>query len=1651
MLSKGDATMKKSLIWLIAVGAAVLLAAIAAVLLLGNDSTDEAAAPQVSFDLYWNVEPSDYRTQRLTRFANSDGIIYVTLSHNGQQERYPIKEDVLLANAIDQMDVMCLEFDADGYITACYSVDELGGRIIAKDYVVTSVEGNTVTCNSAGSGLGYDVTFELSEDIDVWNVSTEDFTCGMAGQLHKDDLVTIVQSPDQRVCAVYTSVFEGPQDIYWNVDRKYNSVTKTTTREMDVGGGYTISVAVNGELTTVRTRDYQIVQAMDAMVAKCFGLEFDEEGMVSKVIHAGTAAGGGSCASWYRVDAYSATKISATKPSNGATYSGVVSPNVIAYDVSGHGSYIGEPTTVRVGDTVHCLKDSLGRVAIVFVVRRIVDSEIYWNLERKWDKTNSVTTRKPASDGWYYIDVAVLGKQITVKTQNKEHVQAIDERPARCFGLKLNGDVIEKVYTPDSVTGGATFASWYDVTAIDGKTITCIKPATGDVRTGTMLDDCEIYNVSSLAGVQGEVTTLQVGDKIHSLKDSNGKICHIFVVNRYVNYPTYYNLVRKWDDATKSTTRTPDSDGYYVFEMAYNGQIVTVKTKSKSVANDIDSQTARCVALSVSGGIVYKAIHPMYTMAYKGGPTSSYTTVTKISGNGFRTQKVSGGVVTKTYNETIASNCKIYNVSSNVISHKGEVTALQVGDYVHCLKNSTGQVALIYVLNRYEDLGVYYNLDRMWDDAAQITTRVPDAEGNYVFRMAYDGQEVTVKTASLEVANAIDSQIARVVGLDFDGNGLVIKAIHAQYTQECRGGIGVSYATVTAINGNKVTTEKDGVTTTFTISENPNVFDVSVSYEVNQGERTTLRVGDYIHCLENKDNDAHYIYVLRRVAVIEPVEHSCQHVLDPVTWYEWDGASTPADSGYYVLTQDAVLTESITIPEGKEITICLNGHTVTSDVRMFKIYGTLNLCDHKDAEGNYKGKLSSSYSNTVDENGNVTTKAYGALAYLYNTTASSRLNIYGGIYEHTGQTFRGGLVYIGNKQDVPENTASFYLYDGVLTGGNAVEFGGAVMVTNNGHFVMQGGKITNSQSASGGAVAINNNNASIGISGGVITGNASTGNGAAVHMDYGLLTMNGGMIVGNTATGSGGGVNVQGGRFEMTGGSLDGNTGDQGGNIRINKTGTVILEGDAKVINGNAKNGGNITMFGKLTVAENAVITGGKATGFGSAISVFSNYADSQVELNILGGTVDGVVRFNSSKGESVVMNILGGTVEQVDFEKNDNAVVERQLYVGGNANVKLVNLAEGKVIQIHEMGLEDTAFIVVAMADISSAFATVTDPADAACFHPQDAEKYAVENVDNQLYLVSLQVSHTHCLCNGKAVELGEHVCEDTATWTAWTDKNALPTESGSYYLDVDVTLSAMFEMKGKLDLKLCLNGHTITGPGGGVRAFLLRDADLHITDCQGTGVITNAVTDTLTGGLIYQYSGSSCNQYNNSVNLYGGTLTTTGTARSGGVVYLGNNYNAPYYATFNLYGGTITGGKTTSMGGNITMTNHAELNVYGGIISGGEAGGVGGNISQNANAGTLRLLGGQIIGNDVFVDETVILGGQIKIDRLNLKDGHSATLSDTLPLTGQASVGIVKSKPELFATNVADETVAEFFVQVGTSWSVVYDPEAKTLSFTQ
>ena len=1490
---------------------------------------ESAAAPEVQeIELYWNVEAKEYLGGTYTRFAQEDGTVMMIFSKDGEQVRLAVK-DYFLACKLDLWGVAGLEFDENGVVVAAHRVEDCTGGFIARGATVTKIEGNTVTCNTSGLLDGREIVFEITEDTPIWNIAGTGITVGIPWFLSVDDLVYVVANEDGSVKTIYTQAYTEPMDVYWNVNRMYDSTTKKTTRMSDPTGGYSFELACNGEVKTFRAKESKIAQDIDAMAARCFGLKFDEEGYIIEVVHGGSATGGGSAASWYHcieLDGQRAEfKRIASGSNMGATYSGLLSKEVKVFDVSGQGAFIGEPTELRVNDQVHCLLDSRNRICVVFVVGRKADEPIYWNVDRMWDSKTSKTTRRPNAQGVYEILVAVGGEQKYVYTTDWEIANKIDGRAAMCFGLRVDeNDNIVKFYTPESVTFG-TYASWYNITKLDGKDIELTKSSNGDFKKGVIAADCEIYDCSPTAQYEGIKTTLQEGDLVHTLKNDKGEISVAYVITRYARWPVYYNLDRKWSDAKSATTRTRNADGYFEFRMACDGEEVFLKTKSYDVANAIDKEVAKCLTLSVDdNGIIYKAMHAKNSTLAMGAARSSYTTVTKVGNNSFVTYKTDTGKYTT---EKMAWNCKVYNVSSNVLSHQGEETTVQVGDYIHCLSNTRKEITFVFIMTRPLNLPVYYNLDRKWDDTNKVSTRSPNADGEYEFKLAYGGGEVTLKTTDPQVVYDIDKEVAMCVALRINDEGYITYATHAKNSTYCGGGIGMSYATVTEVDGKMVTVRKDGALTTFEISDDCEMFVTKNIEGLTRGNYTTVRVGDFIHCLKNKDGKTNYMAIMSRVKQLPKVDHTCEHGED-VTWYAWDGTAFPQD-GHYVLTSDIEMTERVTIAAGAEITLCLNGHTVTSSDRFFNLYGTLNICDHKGTDGKYKGVLESAYSGSV----------YGALAYMYNVGDDPTLNIYGGNIVHTGTATTGGLVFIGQNK-TSGYTATMNLYDGVLTGGNATK-GGAVAVSNASVFNMYGGEISGNNSKTiGGGVYIADG--TFNMYGGTIKNNTSADSGAGVASDSATATFNmfSGYITTNTATGNGGGININKGEGYLNGGNVKDNKAAEGGNARVGQDGMLSVNGDAVVTGGSAKNGGNFTVIGKLYITG-ATISGGTATALGTEISAYSNAAAANAQVHLENATVSGTLRLGAGQGKTELYVKNSTVTDKILVQTNNN-----NIEVEGKVNIAEVNLADGKVITISDKGLDSTSSIGVSMANLDKPFTTVPDSNVIGVFKPANStEKVVVSG--NDLYLQSSVVAHKHCACGGLG-KVEDHKTCTNVTYAAWESNNSLPT-TGNYYLTCDVTLSGPVTLTKSATMNLCLNGYSITSS---TRVFSIYGT-FNLCDCADTqGVVTGNTAGTqANGGVFYVYTQTT-------FNFYGGTLTAAKKVTGeGGIGCVAGSATG----VMNMYGGTIENGQATKNGGNLILWDNAKLNVYGGIIQNGKSTG-GGNIG--ITKGTVTVTGGKLIG---------------------------------------------------------------------------------------
>ena len=252
-------------------------------------------------------------------------------------------------------------------------------------------------------------------------------------------------------------------------------------------------------------------------------------------------------------------------------------------------------------------------------------------------------------------------------------------------------------------------------------------------------------------------------------------------------------------------------------------------------------------------------------------------------------------------------------------------------------------------------------------------------------------------------------------------------------------------------------------------------------------------------------------------------------------------------AGTYYLPGDIVLTQALAINSSAEVTLYLNGYTLTGPTGDSVIYingGTLNLY------GNY-------------------------------TTATGNL-------EDGGQITGGTSTDWNKGGGVTLNGGAFNMYGGTIVNNTRGSDGvGGVNVTG-GAFNMHGGKI----SGNAGGLNVTGSASSATIhSGATITGNTVTSelSGGGVHvLAGGTVTLNGGTISGNRAAVDGGGVFVgSGGTFIMSSGTISGNTaGNEGGGVCVNT-------GDSGNSDALMKNDGSFTMTGGSITNNTATANGG--------------------------------------------------------------------------------------------------------------------------------------------------------------------------------------------------------------------------------------------------------------------------------------------------------------------------------------------------------------------------------------------------------------------------------------------------------------------------
>ena len=346
------------------------------------------------------------------------------------------------------------------------------------------------------------------------------------------------------------------------------------------------------------------------------------------------------------------------------------------------------------------------------------------------------------------------------------------------------------------------------------------------------------------------------------------------------------------------------------------------------------------------------------------------------------------------------------------------------------------------------------------------------------------------------------------------------------------------------------------------------------------------------------------------------------HQHDAIQWISVTEASgwLPETTGHYVLDGDLQLPAEVKVLPGQEVTLCLNGHTLTAAPGLRHFYvasgGSLTICDC--TAGNVDGKYTAgtitgadgtvgggairmapgSVVNLCDGRitGNHTTGEGGAF-YLEGCTLSNPtpavLNMYGGeISENTADKGFGAAIRFAGAAD-GLSAATFRMEGGVIRDHSSSNFGGAIHAPGKATIELLGGTIENNRAVGGGAVSVN---------------------GAT------KVILNGTVIRGNTAEKWGGGLYLKtGATMEMLGGEVSGNSSKIGAGILLESQGTSLTLSGGKITKnaaGTAGGGGVYVGVGCEMTMSGGTICENTSKAGGAGVSVITS------TLTVTGGSI---------------------------------------------------------------------------------------------------------------------------------------------------------------------------------------------------------------------------------------------------------------------------------------------------------------------------------------------------------------------------------------------------------------------------------------------
>ena len=665
--------MNKKWIWLVVALAVAAAAVVGIILLLSPGSTEdttqttmETTLPEPQPELCYNLDHDLYSRAESPRPVGEDGLYHLRFAMGGVLTELTTADEQLVRQ-IDSLEFLYLEQDDTGNILSVSSGDSLFTELCNAAHV-QSLNGTQLRTNSSMAMNGQRCDITLNENTRVYDVSDGNVSTIAPGALLPMDGVTVYG--DENGVAAWIFKVSDPTEsrLYWRTERNYDSKTKETAREPDENGIYSIDFYCEGETVTLQCRDRSLVTTIDLdSDTRHFGFTFDSEGYISGILNSAISMRGLLACYAYDVVGLEGSTVYTNNKLSGKneTWEGTLAENCRIYDIS-KAAYsenrLAQPVdALQPGDRVTVWTDTENRAVVIYITTRLVDCPIYFSTSRKYNSTTGETSREPDAEGWYSVTLLKEGDSEAgvYKTKDKDLMTYLDSNASRCFGIVADeNNVIQRVYHPECLFGQSAWSNGGLVVEALGAIVNRKSSATAtSITNGVMMPDCKVYNVST-TGEYGALTTLKAGDYIYAFRQPSGELIHIYVVRRCLGADTmYYNLDQRYDSETKSTTRTPDSQGFYSFTLAHNGEKVTLKTDSKALADALDAQSARAVSLLVEDGMILEVNAPNYAC---GGTQVSHNE--KYVGLNQKGKHVTVNADGKESTFAMASDCAIYDV-----------------------------------------------------------------------------------------------------------------------------------------------------------------------------------------------------------------------------------------------------------------------------------------------------------------------------------------------------------------------------------------------------------------------------------------------------------------------------------------------------------------------------------------------------------------------------------------------------------------------------------------------------------------------------------------------------------------------------------------------------------------------------------------------------------------------------------------------------------------------------------------------------------------------------------------------------------------------------------------------------------------------------